>query len=103
MAATDTPILEPETAIDAAAERAARQCRILGELAEIGVRLALILERQAEAQTPPQTDVAETARAAEPAAEPFRGDLGLAFDRLTRAVRLTLMLQTRIEDGEVGR
>ena len=100
MTAADTPPLEPQTALDPAAERVARQCRILAELAEIGLRLALSLERQAAAQTPPN----DGADADVPSpAEPFRGDLGRTFDRLTRSIRLTQMLENRIADGEVAR
>ena len=97
MTAALAPDSASQDALDPAAERAERQCRMLVELAQIGVRLALTLERQAAAAA----DAAEAGGA--PVAAPFGGDLGLVFDRLTRAVRLTLMLETRIAEGEVGR
>ena len=100
-AATHDPVM------DRAAERVARHCRILAELAEIGLRLTQALERRAAGPDPVSDAGAETASAADdaagPVAAPVRGDRGLSFDRLTRAIRLTLMLETRIDEGEVAR
>jgi hypothetical protein len=57
---------------------ARRQLELLGELAEIGLEIARAVERQAQ----------------EPAAAP--GDAPLAYSRVSRAVRLTLMLQSKL-------
>ena len=102
---TDQPAPDPRPvdALDPAAERAARQCRVLAELAEIGLRLAMTLERQAAAQNQIQ-DVAEQAGVTEVVGGsvtiPFRGDRSRAYARLTRAIRLTQMLENRIAEGE---
>jgi len=106
MTDTPDPSLDPSDTLDPAAERAARHGRILAELAEIGLDLARTLRRQAEAQDQLQ-DVAERAGVAEvvggSVTVEFRGDLGRTYDRLSRAIRLTLHLETRVAEGEVAR
>jgi hypothetical protein len=77
----------PADAADWARPYALRQLEMLGELAELGLDVARAVERQAR----------------EPSAAPdgplFKGDLALAYARVSRAVRLTLMLQSKlIED-----
>ncbi|CAN7482346.1 hypothetical protein LJR225_003334 [Phenylobacterium sp. LjRoot225] len=57
-----------------------RQLQVLGRLAEAGLNLALAIERQATT---------------EEAAQVVEGDAALAFARVSRAVRLTLALQSR--------
>ena len=96
----DIPSPASEDALEPAAELVEWQMDILGELAEIGVRLARDLGREAAARAA----AAEAALAAGEAAPPPRGrDLQLAFDRLTRSIRLTLILQTQVFQGEVVR
>lgn len=58
-----------------------RQLWVLGRLAEAGLNLALAIERQATT---------------EDAAPVVEGDIALAFGRVSRAVRLTLALQSRV-------
>jgi hypothetical protein len=75
---------------DPAILRAERRLRLLEELAEIGMDLARTLRREAVAAAEP-----EEAAAPEKSA---RGDPADAFARLSRAVRLTLALEARIDD-----
>ncbi len=65
-----------------------RQLHLLGELAEIGLDVARAIERQASGQ--------DAGRLEAPEAPIFQGDLALAYSRVSRAVRLTLMLQARL-------
>ena len=60
--------------------RAERRLQMLDELAEIGMAVARAVQRQAEAEAP---------------SEP--GAATLSFNRVSRAMRLTLMLQERFE------
>jgi hypothetical protein len=82
------PSPPPEALAAASDARTARHLRNLAELAEIGMELS--------------REVREQARATEdPAA---RADLGLAFSRISRAVRMTMALETRLaEDRETAR
>jgi hypothetical protein len=73
---------------EAATERAARHGRILTELAEIGIDLARALRRQ----------VLEAS-----AGRSHDNDPGLAFARVSRAVRQTLALEARLEDEDRAR
>ena len=70
------------------ARRVARQLQMLDELAEIGVELA----RRLLAQVPDQPSAAPRS-----AADPF-----IAYARVTRAVRLTLAMQTRVAEGTLA-
>lgn len=70
----------PEACLGGEANRSAQRLAMLRELAEIGMRLARGVERQAE----------------EPEAAP--GDVGLVFSRIARAVRQTLALEARLEE-----
>ncbi len=76
---TGTPL--PTDDCGSPATRAAERLAMLRELAQIGMGLA--------------RDVARRAQAPGAAA----GDLGLAYGRIARAVRQTLALETRLEDG----
>jgi hypothetical protein len=58
-----------------------RRLEMLGELAELGLEVARAVERQATDPSAPQS-----------------GDVALAYARVSRAVRLTLMLQARLID-----
>jgi hypothetical protein len=63
---------------------AMRRLEMLGELAELGLDVARAVERQASDPSAPRV---------------VQGDVALAYARVSRAVRLTLMLQARlIED-----
>ena len=72
------------------AERVARQCRMLRELAEIGMELA----RRVLQQTPAQPAAPPPAPQPAPAPDP-----GLTFGRIARAVRLTLVLEAKFAEG----
>ncbi len=63
---------------------------MLGELARIGLNMARLLERQAEAEAAAVEADDAPPRATGP-------DLHLKFNRVARAVRLTLALQARLE------
>jgi hypothetical protein len=70
---------------------AQRQVEMLGQLAEIGLNLAGALERQVLAEDPA-------------AAEPVpRGDVGLTYSRIARAVRMTLALQSKVLEDHIAR
>ena len=101
-ASAPTPDLD-DPALDRAAERVARQTRVLAELAEIGLRVARLLERQAEAQVASAPTEAPKSGEANGGAAAARMDLGLSYSRLTRAIRLTQVLETQIDEGEVAR
>jgi hypothetical protein len=78
---------------EARAARAALRMRTLGELAEIGMTIARALERQV---------LDEAARAADDgratgSAGPIDAGLGLAFARVSRAVRQTLALEEKFD------
>ena len=78
-----TPI-EIAAAAEPSDPRIERQLEMLGRLAEVGLNIAIALERQATG-----ADDAE--------AEPVtRGDIPLAYARVSRAVRQTLALQSRL-------
>ncbi len=108
MTAADAPEILADDALDPEAERVARHVRILKELAEIGVRIAQSMDRQAELLAPSPAEAAdgERTRAADApvaASPPTRVGPGTDFGRLTRAIRLTLMLEIRIAEGETMR
>jgi hypothetical protein len=79
------------SALDRARALIEPQLRLLGRLAEIGLDVAETVGRQARGE----------------AEAPAKGDLGLAFARVSRAVRLTVALQQKLVDGlealEAGR
>ncbi len=58
--------------------------RMLGRLAQAGLNIAIALEHQA------------TGTLSEGAAPVVQGDVGLAYDRVARAVRMTLLLRTKL-------
>jgi hypothetical protein len=100
------PLPTDFTAADPADARAGRRLRMLEELAEIGMDMARALRRQALAQAELQ-DIGERAGVTEIAGGvvtlSVKGDLGLAFSRVARAVRLTLAMETRRgDDGRPG-
>jgi hypothetical protein len=79
----------PADAADWARPFALRQLEMLGELAELGLDVARAVERQASGRAEPPVVAGPI----------FRGDIALAYARVSRAVRLTLMLQAKlIED-----
>ena len=82
----------PPIAEETDAERLARQQAVLRELTELGMRMARALCEEVEA----------AAKAGEP--QPQRAaDPALMFSRISRAVRLTLALETKlIEDAQAG-
>ena len=83
------PSLTPASLEDAAIRRAERHLRMLEELAEIGMDLARMLRRrvEAEAETDTKADAPTPAAGRDPAD---------AFQRLSRAVRLTVALEARV-------
>ena len=80
----------PADEADWARAYAMRQLQMLGELAEIGLDVARAVERQASGQNAGQPDAPVVQ------GRIFQGDLALAYSRVSRAVRLTLMLQARL-------
>jgi hypothetical protein len=83
----------PDRVEDAAPDRAAERFAMLRELADIGMEMARALQSEVRAQ------------AVEDAAEPPQSvaELGLAFSRVSRAVRQTLALEARLEDDRLDR
>ncbi len=81
---------------------ARRHLQVLAELTEIGMDLARALRRQVLAQGQ-LLDVADQAGVTEVVGGEItlviKGDAGLAFSRIARAVRLTLALEARIDQG----
>jgi hypothetical protein len=90
---TDAQTPPPASIQDAAAARHERNLAILSELAEAGLEIAQALK----------TRIVETA-AAEPDGEsaPACADLTRAFDRASRAARLAIALQGRLEKEAAG-
>jgi len=67
-----------------------RQLALLGRLAEVGLNIAIAIERQAQGAAPdarPEDSVPP---------EVFHGDLALAFARVSRSVRMTIALQSKL-------
>jgi hypothetical protein len=73
-------------------ERTARQLQTLVDLAAAGMDLVFELRRQVQAAGAGEA----------PAVNPFVGDPMLAYARVSRAVRLTLALETRIAEGQLA-
>jgi len=73
-------------------QRAERQLRMLEELAEIGMDLARALPRRVEAESEADTKTDAPAHTA-------GRDPADAFQRLSRAIRLTLALETRVAEA----
>jgi hypothetical protein len=71
-----------------------RQLQVLGRLAEAGLEIAVALEAQAQGKRTGGEAVVQ-------------GDVGMAYNRVARAVRQTLMLQAKLiealQDREAGR
>jgi hypothetical protein len=79
------PAPPPRPAPDAAdTALAKRRIAVADRLAEIGMALAEALRRQASVPGAPRA---------------FAGDLALAYSRIARAVRLSIILAQRLEDG----
>jgi hypothetical protein len=89
-------------AADRTLEMMRRHQRMLARLAEIGMALAETVEHQALAQRDLQ-DVGDRAGVAEVVGATItlaiKGDFGLVYTRISRAVRLTMALEARI-DGD---
>lgn len=64
-----------------------RQLAILGQLAEDGLQIVQAIKRQAMGESAPDGAAAP---------EVFHGDLALAYARVARAVRMTLLLQSKL-------
>jgi len=84
------PSLTPASPEDASIQRAERQLRMLQELAEIGMDLARALRRRVESETDTEADAPPPAAGRDPAD---------AFQRLSRAIRLTLALETKVAEA----
>src|SRR4051794_27850697 len=98
--ATVSPACQGDGPAPAGAEGVARslierQLAVLGRLAEVGLNIALAVERQVMAL---ETGAAEegSPRAGSPEAVQVVQGLALAYGRVSRAVRLTLALQSRL-------
>ncbi len=79
---TSSPAPAAPDAVDA--ELTARRLEAVDQLVEIGMDLARALRRQVLEPDAPRV---------------FTGDLALAFSRIARAVRLSVLLAQRLEDG----
>lgn len=88
----------PAADLDPDTERAQRHARFLRELAEIGMELARDLRDQARAPAEPAADDDKT-----PPRRPSPDEITTAFARISRAVRLTLMLETRFAEDRAAR
>ena len=75
---------------DASIQRAERHLRVLAELTEIGMDLTRALRRRVEAQAKTWADEPPPTTERDPAD---------AFQRLSRAVRLTLVLEARVAEA----
>jgi hypothetical protein len=62
-----------------------RELEVLGELAELGLAMARTIVAQANGETTTESAI--------------RGDLPLAFSRVSRAVRMAVLLQSRLIQG----
>ena len=82
---------------DEAAAVAARHLRMLDQLAEIGMALAVEIGRQVTAQPPVVED-----EASPPAPRPSLNDLALGLSRASRAVRMSIALYARLTAGPRG-
>jgi hypothetical protein len=83
------PVSEDAACEADAAARVARQQGALQELAELGMRIARAICAEAEAPTEP--------------GRKFAGDPALMFSRVSRAVRMTLALETRLAEESQAR
>jgi hypothetical protein len=88
------PTLSATQPLDPPQDRAAERFAMLRELADIGMEMARALQGEVRAR----------AEAIDPD-EPPKGvaELGLAFSRVSRAVRQTLALEARLEDDRLVR
>jgi hypothetical protein len=73
-----------------------RQLWVLERLAEAGLNIALGLEREALAASPPPGAPDDRTEAQRAATAATLGDLALAYSRASRSVRLCIALQTRL-------
>jgi hypothetical protein len=86
----DPASLAPDEAPDPAVLRAERRLRLLAELTEIGMELARALRPGAPDEPADATPDATPAKRRDPAE---------VFDRLSRAIRLTVALETRTDEA----
>jgi hypothetical protein len=91
---------------DPAVLRAERRLRVLEEVTEICLDLARLLQRQAHAaadaadpNTPAVPDAAEAPASRAPAPITSAGDIANALARISRAIRLTVALETRTDEA----
>ena len=93
-----TPLLPRPPHIAAAIARAERRREVLERLSKLGMNLAQdIAERAAQAPRAPDPDPEPGKTAAEPPPEP-RHEPGRAFAAVSRAVRLTMALEAKIDE-----
>ena len=83
-------------AFEEAAARTGRHLGMLAELAEIGMRLAREVERQALAGEPRRDALPDRAQVNNAGANNAGTDWGLVFARIARAVRQTVALEARL-------
>jgi hypothetical protein len=91
-----TPKLSATQPVDPPPDRAAERFAILGELVDIGMEIARAVQGEIRARA----EVVEDEAAESPK---IVADLGLAFSRVSRAVRQTVALEARLEDGRLER
>ena len=106
--AEDPPLDDAESDLvdETPAEQTARQLGVLRELSEVGLELLRAMARQAMAQGQMQ-DVAERAGVAQvvggSVTVEFRGDMAKAYDRISRAIRLNILLEQRVTEEAMTR
>jgi hypothetical protein len=91
-----TPTLSATQPVDPPQDRAAERFAILRELVDIGMEIARAVQGEIRARA----EVVENEAAESPK---IVADLGLAFSRVSRAVRQTVALEARLEDGRLER
>jgi hypothetical protein len=90
--ALTSPATQP---LDPPQDRAAERFAMLRELADIGMEMARALQGEVRARAEAVEDPGEAPRSV--------AELGLAFSRVSRAVRQTLALEARLEDERLAR
>jgi hypothetical protein len=91
-----TPTLSATQPVDPPPDRAAERFAILRELVDIGMEIARAVQGEIRARAEAVEDEATES-------PKIVADLGLAFSRVSRAVRQTVALEARLEDGRLER